>query len=109
MVILLDPALLREMESGKERYDQEIVDYLEGNNFTYFDMNLVHLQDYSKNFKICFDKYSKRYFIGHYTPAGNHSFAFAIKPKIVEWLDPKPITYQNEQHQMINFKNYLQR
>ena len=27
--------------------------------------------------------------IGHYSPQGNHFFAYSIKDKVVEWLDPK--------------------
>ena len=39
-------------------------------------MNVVHAQDF-KQFKVPFDQYAKRYFIGHYSPAGNHLFAYA--------------------------------
>ena len=37
----------------------------------------------------------KRYFIGHYNPLGNHMCAFAIKDKLVEMLEPKPIPYRH--------------
>ena len=44
------------------------------------------------------EEYCHRYYIdgygGHYNPAGNHFFAFAIKDALVEWLEPKPLTYQ---------------
>jgi hypothetical protein len=50
----------------------------------------------------------RRYFIGHYNPAGNHFFAFSIKPKLVEWLNPKPLTYNKSGQQMIDFKGYLE-
>ena len=30
-----------------------------------------------------------------------------IKDKIVEWLDPKPITYQDDAEKLKNFKQYL--
>jgi len=46
--------------------------------------------------------------IGHYSPQGNHFFAYSIKDKVVEWLDPKPIPYQQPDAQIINFKGYLQ-
>jgi len=49
-----------------------------------------------------------RYFIGHYKPSGNHFFAYAIKDPIVDWLDPKPITYQQDDSKLIRFKGYLQ-
>ncbi len=36
----------------------------------------------------------KPYYIGHHTPRGNFFFAWAIKDRIVEWLDPKPLPYR---------------
>lgn len=51
--------------------------------------------------------YMKRYFIGHYSPAGNHFFAFSIKDSIVDWLDPKPITYLEEAGKTVAFDGYL--
>ena len=70
-------------------------------------MNLVHVEDF-KSFKLSINDYFKRYFIGHYSPAGNHFFAYSIKDRIVEWLDPKPITYEGRRRKMIKFKEYLQ-
>jgi hypothetical protein len=95
-----------EMKDQGTRYDQEIVDYLKQRSFNYFDMNEVHLADFKK-FNLSWEDYLKRYFIGHYNPTGNHFFAFSIKDKIVQWLDPKPITYQQQDHQSVNFKGYL--
>lgn len=106
LVAIFDPWVLNRLLHDKPRYEQEIVDFLNENKFNYFDMNLVHVEDY-KNFKIPIDEYYKRWSIGHYSPAGNHFFAFSIKPKIVEMLDPKPITYQDQEQQMIDFKGYL--
>src|SRR6185436_20534492 len=71
LVVLFDPSrVMRPLVEGKTRYDQVIVDFLQEHQFRYFDMNLVHVGDY-KNFSIPFDQYMKRYFIGHYNPAGN--------------------------------------
>ena len=107
MVILFDPyRAMQELIKSGTRYDQGIVDYLEENEFNYFDMNEVHREDF-KDFKIPLDQYMKRYFIGHYSPAGNHFFAFSIKQKIVDWLDPKPITYQKGDQRQIDFQDYL--
>ena len=69
-------------------------------------MNLVHVEDF-KNFRIPFEQYAKRYFIGHYSPAGNHFFAYSIKDTVIDWLDPKPITYQNKDDRRITFEGYL--
>lgn len=107
MIVLFDPYMVTRSLIRKEaRFDQEIVDFLKHGQFNYFDMNLVHAADF-KNFNLTQEEYYKRYFIGHYSPAGNHFFAFSIKPKIVEWLDPKPITYRATNQQLIDFKGYL--
>ena len=97
---------MKPLIEDKARYDQAIVDFLREHRFRYFDMNLVHVEDY-KNFRIPFDQYMKRYFIGHYSPAGNHFFAYAIKDTIIDWLDPKPITYQKQDDRWIKFDGYL--
>ena len=108
LVVVFDPSqVTKSLILNGTRYDQEIVDYLHEKKFNYFDMNLVHVEDY-KSFNLSLEDYFKRYFIGHYSPAGNHFFAFSIKPVIVEWLNPKPITYQTPQQQIIDFKGYLE-
>ena len=108
MVILLDPyRVTRTLLEGGTRYDQEIVDFLDENEFTVFDMNLVHCEDY-KSFNLSVSDYFKRYFIGHYNPAGNHFFAYTLKDLVVDWLDPKPLPYRNTTQNIIDFKGYLQ-
>jgi len=107
MVIIFNPSLTRDLlNKAPTRYDQEIVDFLNENNFNYIDMNLLHVEDF-KSFNLTVDDYFNRYFIGHYSPVGNHFFAYSIKDRIIKWLDPKPITYQDTEHKMINFKAYL--
>jgi len=107
LVVLFDPSrVTRDLIESGERYDQEIVDFLKENNFHYFDMNLVHVEDY-KAFNLSLDEYMKRYFIGHYSPAGNHFFAFSIKDTIVNWLDPKPITYRPQPDGLTDFGSYV--
>lgn len=107
LVVLFDPGrVLPQLVEGRARYDQEIVDFLRKNGFTYFDMNVVHAEDF-KCFRLTYEQYRRRYFIGHYNPSGNHFFAFAIKDTIVNWLDPKPITYLPGDDNMIRFKDYL--
>ncbi|NJK96323.1 MAG: hypothetical protein HC905_16685 [Bacteroidales bacterium] len=108
MLIHFDPYnVFKSMVKGEVRYDQEMVNYIKENGYMYFDMNEVHLEDFRK-FNISLDEYMDRYFIGHYTPAGNHFFAYSIKDKIVDWLDPKPITYLQDESKLIRFKGYLQ-
>jgi len=107
MIIIFDPyRVTRELLKGGTRYDQEIVDFLDENDFNYIDMNLVHVEDF-KNFNLSINDYFKRYFIGHYNPVGNHFFAYSIKDRIVEWLDLKPITYEDSARRMSEFKGYL--
>src|SRR5262249_17906152 len=78
LVVLFDPSrVMRPLVEGKPRYDQVIVDFLVEHRFRYFDMNLVHVEDY-KNFKVPFYEYLKRYFICHYSPNGNYFFAYLI-------------------------------
>ena len=107
LVVLFDPyRAMAEMKQSGTRYDQEIVDYLAREKTPCFDMNVVHLRDF-KNYNLSYPDYMKQYFIGHYNPHGNHFFAYAIKDVVIEWLDPKPITYQKLDPQTIDFKGYL--
>jgi hypothetical protein len=107
MFILFCPRVMRQLISGERRYDREIVDYLQRQGHRVFDMNLVHEEDF-KQFDLSLDQYVERYFIGHYSPAGNHFFAHSIKNPIVEWLDPKPITYRDDDAEAaIDFRGYL--
>ena len=108
LVVLFDPGrAMTELKQSGTRYDQEIVDYLTKEKVNCFDMNEVHLRDFRK-YNLSFEEYKKHYFIGHYNPAGNHFFGHSIKGKMVDWLDPKPITYQKRDPQTIEFKDYLQ-
>ncbi len=107
LVVLFDPyGTMRQMLAGEDRGDQEIVDFLEAHGFVYFDMNLVHIEDF-KDFNLTTDQYFRRYFIGHYNPTGSHFFAHAIKQKMVQWLDPKPVPYLGITGKSINFEGYL--
>ena len=108
MIVLFAPhTVTRTLIENGTRYDQQIVNFLQKNNFNYFDMNLVHAEDY-KCFRLSVQDYYKRYFIGHYNPAGNHFFAYSIKQKVVDWLEPKPVTYLNKDQRMIDFNGYLE-
>ncbi|MDQ1318160.1 MAG: hypothetical protein QG588_1817 [Candidatus Poribacteria bacterium] len=107
MILLLCPRATQQLLNGQSRYEQEIVDYLDGKGLPYFDMNLAHLEDY-RSFNLSVEDYMKRYYIGHYSPAGNHFFAYSIKDSIVNWLNPKPITYRDDGQRMVDFKGYFQ-
>ena len=108
LVIIFDPyKVMNALMSDQPRADQVIVDYLKNENFNYFDMNVVHAEDFKKS-KMTMTDYYARYFVGHYDPVGNMFFATSIKNKLINWLSPKPVTYQNSDKQYIDFKGYLQ-
>ena len=107
LVVLFDPyRAMAEMKQSGTRFDQPIVENLIREKFNYFDMNEVHLRDFKK-YNLPYPEYLKQYFIGHYGPRGNHFFAYSIKDRVVEWLDPKPITYRNPDPQSMDFRGYL--
>ena len=109
LVILFDPyKVTKPLLRNEIRYDQEIVDFLVENKYYYFDMNVIHAEDF-KSFNLTVDDYFKRYFIGHYNPSGNHFFAFSLKDKIVNWLDPKPRTYKTDGFNIEDFNEYLEK
>lgn len=76
------------------RFDQEFVDFLERKRLPYVDDLDAHRADLA-NFKIGVAEYLKRYYIGHYNPLGNFFQAFAIKGKLTEMLEPRPLAYPN--------------
>ena len=78
------------------RFDQDFVDFLEGRGLPYVDLMEAHLAEFSK-FNTSIEDYLQRYYIGHYTPLGNFFQAFAIKDKLVEMLEPKPVAYQDNE------------
>jgi hypothetical protein len=107
MVVLFDPyRAMEQMRRGEGRYDREVVDYLAAEGFTVFDMNEVQLRD-SRRSGMDHGDYMEQYFIGHYNPRGNHFFAYSIKDEVVEWLDPKPITYRKPDPDAVDFRGYL--
>jgi len=107
LVVVFDPyRAMAEMHRGEARYDQEIVDFLTHEGYDFFDMNEVHLRDFQR-YNLSFDDYLAEYFIGHYNPRGNHFFAYAIKDKVVAWLDPQPLPYRRPDAESIDFRRYL--
>jgi hypothetical protein len=106
LVVIFDPYwVMLEMHYGLPRNDQETVNYLIKEKIDYFDMNEAHIKDFTK-YRISWDEYRKLYFIGHYNPAGNHFFAYSIKDKVVEMLDPKPVTYRDTDPRNFDFTDY---
>ena len=77
---------------GRRRSDEQFVQQLEEAGIDYLDSLAAHVADYG-DFSASPDDYVDRLYNGHYTPAGNHCFAFMIKPDIVRWLQPAPPAY----------------
>ena len=94
------PAVKKYIEKG-ERFDTELLEYLEKKKIRYVD-TLVKMAEEYKAFKISVDEFIARFYIGragaqvfgHFNPYGNFWFAFAIRKELVEWLDPKPPAYR---------------
>ncbi len=78
---------------GGELPDQEFLDFLATRDYPVVDLRAHHLAEF-KQFREGVDVYLKRYYNGHYNPAGNLFTAMTIKDAVVRWLDPKPRTYQ---------------
>ena len=57
--------------SGLPRFDQDFVDHLEENGFLVVDGLKKHVEDF-RFFGCSPEEYVRRYYIGHYSPQGNH-------------------------------------
>ena len=67
----------------------------------------AHVEDF-RTFTGTAREYVDRFYIGHYTPTGNHFFAYAVKDQLVKWLDPPPPAYAGHgQETLIRFEGYL--
>jgi hypothetical protein len=88
------------------RDNQEVVDYLRRENFYYFDIDQALVDDFrNANTNLTYSDYVKKYMVngsGHLNPAGNHLFAYSLKDKVIDWLDPKPATYERRGSKILN-------
>jgi hypothetical protein len=78
---------------GKPLFDQTFVDWLATKDLPAIDLRDAFQKEYNHS-KLSADAFLEPYYIGHHTPLGNFFFAWAIKDRLVEWLDPKPLPYQ---------------
>jgi hypothetical protein len=81
-------------------------DHLKSRGIPFVDSVQSHVAEFD-TFKLSAKEYVDRYYIGHYTPRGNHFFAYAIKDAVRDWLVPLPPSYQNNDEPLIRFKGYL--
>ena len=77
---------------GSERWDLSFINYMNEKKLPYIDLFSAHMAEHS-NSKLSLSEYLNIYFIGHYNPVGNFFFAWQIRNKIIEMLDPKPLPY----------------
>lgn len=81
-------------------------EFLASRKIPFVDSLPKHVAEF-ETFKLTPKQYVDRYYIGHYTPRGNHFFAYAIKDEILRWLDTPPPAYRNDDEPLIRFKGYL--
>ena len=86
-------------------HGQRFRDFLAGSGVLVVDSMSAHVEEF-RTFTLSPHDYINRYYIGHYSPTGNHFFAYAVKDALVEWLDPKPITYRDDSD-LVRFEDYL--
>jgi hypothetical protein len=81
-------------------------EFLAARGIPYLNTVEQHVADF-RQFNLTAKEYVDRYYIGHYNPAGNHFFAYAIRQALVAWLDPQPPAYQGRGQTPIRFEGYL--
>jgi len=80
--------------TGKAAFDRSFTDRLKDKPYPVIDMRDYFVADF-KHSDGNVQGYLRKYYNGHHSPAGNFFTAWAIKNKVVAWLDPKPLPYQN--------------
>ena len=78
------------------RFDQDFVDFLKSRQLPFIDLMEAHMAEFAK-FNTSIEDYLQPYYIGHYTPLGNFFQAFAVKDRLVDMLEPKPISYRDDE------------
>ncbi|MEE2753608.1 MAG: hypothetical protein VX910_06460 [Candidatus Latescibacterota bacterium] len=73
-------------------FDQTLLDWLVGRDTPVIDLRDAFQQDFARS-SLDADVYLTQFYNGHHTPRGNYFFAWAIKDRLVEWLEPRPISY----------------
>jgi len=74
-------------------FDQTFTNWLKDKPYPVIDMRDHFRRDF-QNFRLDPDAYLRRFYIGHHNPAGNFFTAWALKPRLLDWLQPKPQPYR---------------
>lgn len=84
------------------RFDSEFVRFLDREKYLYVD-TLPKFRNAFRQFRGTINQFCAKYYVGragaqifgHFNPLGNFWFAFAIRQELLNWLDPKPLTYRD--------------
>ena len=79
--------------SGEPGFDRSFVDWLKNKPYPVMDMREVFAADYHR-YKVDVAQYLAPFYNGHHTPRGNFFTAWALKDRVVQWLNPKPPPYR---------------
>jgi hypothetical protein len=85
-----------------ERFDAEFVRFLDRKQYPYID-TLPMISREFRLFKGSINRFCERLYVaragaqvfGHHNPYGNFWFAYAIRPGIMDWLNPKPPAFRD--------------
>ncbi|HAA75382.1 TPA: hypothetical protein DCE37_09705 [Candidatus Latescibacteria bacterium] len=93
MVLLsLSSSDLKQALVNEPLYDQTLLDWLATRDTLVTDLRDPFRQDFARS-SLDVDAYLAPFYNGHHTPRGNYAFAWGIKDRVVDWLDPKPLSY----------------
>jgi hypothetical protein len=81
-------AALRE----EPRFDQPLLDFLATRTYPVIDMRNAFREEFRHSL-LDAETFLGRHYNGHLTPSGNCFTAWAIKDRVVEWLEPRPAPY----------------
>jgi hypothetical protein len=86
--------VIKQALEGLPYWDQWFVDYLSAKEYPILDTRDAHVLDHAM-IGGGVDEYLRRYYIGHYSPAGNFFLATLLRRMLVEWIAPKPPAYRD--------------
>ena len=83
---------VRQALADERLFDQSFLDRLGTTDLNWLDLRDAFREDFGRH-RVSVDDYLKPFYIGHHTPRGNFTFAWAIKERLVEWLEPTALPY----------------
>lgn len=83
----------RTVRSG-QRFDQPIVDHLQQHKLPFVD--LLAAFETACDGQLPIEDFLQPYYVGHHSPLGNAFIAYAVKDRLVDLMNPKPLPYRKE-------------